>query len=78
MSDRRGPLDPDRFQMRDIKRRLLKLENAHRKLKDRYERNLTQFTHLRASLKTMEDGLGMLFGSAWLEATDPKRKRGSD
>ncbi len=33
-------MDPDRFQMKDIKRRLATLEKAHKRLLARYDRSI--------------------------------------
>ncbi len=71
------PMDPDRFQMKDLKRRMARLEKANTKLVTRFERRGTLIIDLRSQLRSMEDGLGMLFGAAWGEAVSPTSKKES-
>ncbi len=65
-------MDPDRYQMRDLKRRMSSLEKSYVRLEKRFERRGTIIVDLRSQLRVMEEGLGMLFGAAWGEAISPK------
>ncbi len=48
-------MDPDRFQMKDLKRRLAKLETAHKRLLARYERMILARIRIDASQLALND-----------------------
>ncbi len=62
-------MDPDRFQMKDIKRRLDRLEKAHERQLARHDRVMTRIRVLGTNLETFQATL-----APWLNAVEDEEQ----